>query len=442
MVDHYDRAITLCREAGFKEIRLRGDTDFSLTAQFDRWDTDGVRFVFGYDARANLIERAQGTDDETYHELVTRAERQIATKARTRPRNVKDDIVRERNYKVLRQTAEDVVEFSYRPGNCKRDYRVVALRKNVSVERGENVLFCEYRYFFYITNDRDMTADEVIDQARQRCNQENLISQLKSGVRALHAPVNTLSANWAYMTMAALAWSLKAWCTLLLPVSPRWAERHNEQRRRVLTMDFRTFLAAFIEIPCQIITTGRRVRWRILAYNPWPGRSSACSTPSKPTATRITTTGQTGRRTSDPEQRSNRVVRHPPTPSTSPIAIRIIPQRPHNHVETSAGRSRPVNQPRTAGIACFRIKRANQVHGFAERLAWRALFHERLTAGKRGTTGVDGACWPMLAVAPAARRKLVRWPARTIASIASGTERPAISGSRSSRSSLVSSSRI
>jgi hypothetical protein len=269
VVGYYDRAIALCRQAGFTEIRLRGDTDFSLTAQFDRWDDDNVQFVFGYDARANLIKQADGADDELYHELAARTERQIATQQRTRPRNVKDEIVRDRNYKVLRQTAEDVVEFSYRPGNCKRDYRVVALRKNLSVERGENVLFCEYRYFFYITNDRTMTADEVINQARQRCNQENLISQLKSGVRALHAPVNTLHANWAYMTMAALAWTLKAWCALLLPVTPRWAERHNEQRRRLLTMDFRTFLTAFIEIPAQILTTARRVRWRILAYNPW-----------------------------------------------------------------------------------------------------------------------------------------------------------------------------
>jgi hypothetical protein len=271
VVDYYDRAIALCREAGFKEIRLRGDSDFSLTTELDRWDDDGVQFVFGYDARANLIQRAEDADDDTYHELVTHAERQIATTARTRPRNVKDEIVRERNYKVLRQTAQDVIEFSYRPGNCKHDYRVVALRKNLSVERGENVLFNEYRYFFYITNDRAMTADEVINQARQRCNQENLISQLKSDVRALHAPVNTLHANWAYMTMTALAWSLKAWCALLLPVTPRWAERHNEQRRRLLTMDFRTFRTAFIEIPAQILTTARRIRWRILAYNPWLG---------------------------------------------------------------------------------------------------------------------------------------------------------------------------
>jgi hypothetical protein len=271
VIDYYDRAIALCRQAGFTEIRLRGDTDFSLTTELDRWDTDGVRFVFGYDAKANLVQAAERQGEETYHELVTRTEAQIATTPRTRPANIKDGIVRERNYKTLRQAAEDVVEFSYRPGNCKRDYRVVALRKNISVERGENVLFSEYRYFFYITNDPDMTADEVINEARQRCNQENLISQLKSDVRALHAPVNTLNANWAYMTMAALAWTLKAWSALLLPVTPRWAERHNEQRRRLLTMDFRTFRQAFIEIPCQIVTTGRRVRWRVLAYNQWLG---------------------------------------------------------------------------------------------------------------------------------------------------------------------------
>jgi len=136
VIDYYDRAISLCRKAGFAEIRLRGDTDFALTSEFDRWDSDGVQFVFGNDARANLIQRAQSIDEDTYRELVTRAERQIATNPRKRPRNVKDEIVRERDYKALRQAAEDVVEFSYRPGKCQRDYRVVALRKNISVERG------------------------------------------------------------------------------------------------------------------------------------------------------------------------------------------------------------------------------------------------------------------------------------------------------------------
>jgi len=271
VVPLYDRAVSLCREAGFTDILLRGDTDFSLTTEFDRWDGDGVRFVFGYDARAKLVERAAEAPDELYHDLVAQAEREIATEPRTRPRNVKADVVRQRGYKVLRQTNKEVVEFSYRPGKCNKDYRVVALRKNISVERGEAVLFEEFRYFFYITNDSDLSADEVVGEARQRCNQENLISQLKGGVRALHAPVNTLNANWAYMTMASVAWTLKAWCALLLPVSARWADLHGEQRRRLLTMEFRTFRHAFIDIPCQVVNTARTVRWRVQAWNPWLG---------------------------------------------------------------------------------------------------------------------------------------------------------------------------
>ena len=271
VVPLYDRSVALCRKAGFTDILLRGDTDFSLTTEFDRWDEDGVRFIFGYDAKANLIKRAEGTDEDLYHELARRAERALATQPRTRPTNIKDQIVRERGYKTLRTTGEDVVEFSYRPGKCKQDYRVIALRKNLSVGRGENVLFDEYRYFFYITNDWKLTADEVIAEARKHCNQENLIAQLKGQVRALHAPVNTLNANWAYMTITSLAWSLKAWSALLIPISPRWDTIHQQQRHRLLTMEFRTFQQAFIDIPCQIVKTARTVRWRILAWNPWLG---------------------------------------------------------------------------------------------------------------------------------------------------------------------------
>ena len=269
--DLLDRAIALVRKAGFEEVLLRGDTDYALTKNFDRFDADGVKFVFGYDAKTNLVERAESTDEEMYHELVRRAERVVKTAPRRKAHKVKDDVVAERKFKVLRTAAEDVCEFDYRPGACTRDYRVVALRKDLSVERGEEVLFHEYRWFFYITNlpAETTSADAVVMEARRRCDQENLISQLKGQVRALHAPVNTLVANWAYMAMAALAWSLKAWCALLLPVAPRWAKTHKEQRRRLLTMEFRTFRQAFIDIPCQIVTGGRQVRWRVLSWNPW-----------------------------------------------------------------------------------------------------------------------------------------------------------------------------
>jgi hypothetical protein len=212
---------------------------------------------------------AETAPDELYAELVRRAERAIKTKPRQRPENVKEQIVRERGFENIRTQSEELVDFEYQPTKCQKTYRVVALKKNLSVEKGEQVLFDDVRYFFYITNDFNLTCDEVVHEARQRCNQENLIAQLKNGVRALHAPVNTLNANWAYMVMAALAWSLKAWTALWLPISPRWRRRHADEQRRLLRMDFRTFLAAFIDVPCQIVRSGRRLIYRLLSWNRW-----------------------------------------------------------------------------------------------------------------------------------------------------------------------------
>lgn len=269
VIPYFDQSIALCRRATFEDILLRGDTDFALTTAFDRWDDDGVRFIFGNDATKPLKQWAEGAPDHLYVEFCRRAEREFKTQRRQRPENVKKRIVKERGFKNLRLNSEDLVEFPYQPGACNRPYRVVALRKNISVEKGEEVLFDEIRYYFYITNDYELSNEDVVREANQRCNQENLIEQLKNGTRSLHAPVNTLNANGAYMVMASLAWSLKAWVALTLPISPRWRKRHAEEQRRLLTMDFRTFLAAFINVPAQILTTGRRLVYRLLSWNPW-----------------------------------------------------------------------------------------------------------------------------------------------------------------------------
>ena len=267
VLPYFDKAIALCRRAGFTDILLRGDTDFALTRAFDRWTDAGVRFVFGYDATQTMVQWGETAPPALYTTLVRRANRALQTRAR--PARVKDRIVRERGFKNITTVSEAVVDFDYQPTACTRPYRVVALKKNLSVEKGEHVLFDDIRYFFYITNDTTLSCIEVVQEARQRCDQENLIAQLKGGVRALHAPVNTLHANWAYMVMASLAWSLKAWVALALPIVPRGRARHTEEQRRLLRMDFRTFLAAFVNVPCQIVTSGRRVIFRLLAWNPW-----------------------------------------------------------------------------------------------------------------------------------------------------------------------------
>ena len=97
--------------------------------------------------------------------------------------------------------------------------------------------------------------------ANQRCDQENVIEQLKNGVNAMRMPVDNLVSNWAYMVMTALAWNLKAWFALLMRKSP--------QKDLVLKMEFRRFLHAIIMVPCQIIHTGRKIVFRLLGYNSW-----------------------------------------------------------------------------------------------------------------------------------------------------------------------------
>jgi len=268
---YLDRAIELCRQAGFRGVLLRGDTDFSLTEHLDRWDDDGVSFVFGYDACAPLVARAKNDAelDEEYRQLCRHATDCFPPPvARAHQPQVKEQIVREKRYKNIRLVSEDVAEFRYQPSRCKRSYRVIVLRKNLSVERGEDVLFDDIRYFFYITNSAAHDPADIVKEANERCDQENLIAQLKGGVRALHAPVNTLNANWAYMVMASLAWTLKAWMALALPVHPRWADKHVAERERWLRMEFRTFVNAVINIPAQVVRTARQLVMRVLAWRP------------------------------------------------------------------------------------------------------------------------------------------------------------------------------
>ena len=267
--ERFDQARTLCRDAGFRQITFRGDTDFSQTAHLDRWAADGVRFVFGYDARPNLIALADAVPADAWTPLVRRPGYEVQTAPRQRPVNVKAATIVSREFKNLRLEAEAVAAFPYQPTACARPYRMVVVRKNISVEQGDHRLFDQIRYFFYLTNDQDTAATQVVFLANDRCQQENLIDQLKHGVGATRMPVDALLSNWAYMIMAALAWTLKAWFALCLPDTGRWAARYAAEKAAVLRMEFKAFLHAFLLIPVQVVRTSRRLVFRLLAWNPW-----------------------------------------------------------------------------------------------------------------------------------------------------------------------------
>ena len=230
---------------------------------------ESVRFVFGIDATKKLYALAGDLPQNAWKTLVRRAKYEVKTKPRRRPENVKQQVVEAREFEDIRLVKEHVAEFRYRPAKCKKEYRVVVVWKELDVYRGQKKLFDDARCFFYITNDWEKPAEEIVFEANGRCNQENLLAQLKGDVRSLTAPVDNLLSNWAYMVMGSLAWSLKAWAALLLPEEGRWQEKHREEKRKLLRMDFSTFRRAMMKVPAQILSTGRRIVYRLLAWNPW-----------------------------------------------------------------------------------------------------------------------------------------------------------------------------
>ena len=265
--EYLNKAVALCIRAGFRKILLRGDTRIAENKDLDPWDEqilprDGttiaetenldswddagnIRFIFGYAAYDALKARADELPAEAYSFLERPPRYAIKTAPRQQPERVKPEIVRERGFKTIHLLEEMIAEFDYQPIACKKSYRMIVLRKRLATDQGQMRLFEEYRYFFYITNDRDMSAEEVVFSANDRCNQENLIAQLKSGVHALTTPVDNLVSNWAYMVMASLAWSLKAWSALLVPVSPRHEAKHEAEKRTLLRMEFATYSRGF-----------------------------------------------------------------------------------------------------------------------------------------------------------------------------------------------------
>ncbi|MBL8798581.1 MAG: hypothetical protein JNM56_32090 [Planctomycetia bacterium] len=182
---------------------------------------------------------------------------------------VKEAVVVRREHENIKLVSEQVAEFNYRPTACRHTHRMVVVCKNLSVAKGERLLFDDVRYCFYLTNDWVSEAAELVFSANDRCHQENLLAQLQSGVRALRAPLDNLVSNWAYLVMTALAWDLKTWWALRLPEEPgRWQEQHRAQKRWLLGLEFKTFVNAFMRIPCQLVRIGRRLVYRLLAWNP------------------------------------------------------------------------------------------------------------------------------------------------------------------------------
>jgi hypothetical protein len=258
-VEWIDRAVDLVGEVA-GTVTIRGDTDFTHTAQLDRWDGAGRHFILGMDAHPKVVGLADQLPPGAWQQLERLPKYDILTEPRQKAVRHKEQIVIEKEFRNQKLVGEDIAQINYQPHKCGKKYRLVIVRKNISVQKGEQALLDEIRYFFYLTNRKDQ-AGKIVGLANGRCDQENVIEQLKNGVNAMRMPVDNLVSNWAYMVMAALAWNLKAWYGLLVPDRQRGGQ--------LVRMEFRRFLQSVVLIPCQIVRTARRVIWRVLGYNGW-----------------------------------------------------------------------------------------------------------------------------------------------------------------------------
>lgn len=237
----------------YERLLFAGDTDFSQSAYLDGWhETGRIDFVFGFDACENLVALAEALPQSAWTKIARKV-RPIKTRPRTKPRRVKAQMVEAMEFETIHTECEQVAEFKYRPGKCSRKYRMVVVKKTLRVTKGQTELLPRTRYFFYITTLFDARALEVVDIAHKRCDQENLLAQLKGQIQALCPTGNDLLSNWAWMVVASLAWSLKSWLGLYMA--------DEGQRRRMQKMEYKSFHKQFIEFPVQVV---RQARQRVL----------------------------------------------------------------------------------------------------------------------------------------------------------------------------------
>jgi hypothetical protein len=201
------------------------------------------------DAHPKVVKLAEALPAEAWKPLERLARYEIATEPRRKPQRIKEAIVRFKGYPNKKLVGETVAEFDYQPLKCG-SYRLVAVRKNISVQKGELVLFEDIKYFFYITNHTNYRTEQIVALANERCEQENVIEQLKNGVNVMRMPVDDLISNWAYMVMSALAWNLKSWYGFLMPNRQRGLE--------LVRMEFRRF--GLTETPNLIVRSPFTVR--------------------------------------------------------------------------------------------------------------------------------------------------------------------------------------
>jgi hypothetical protein len=242
----------------FADVLVRADSDFDRRDVREACEAEGAWFAFVAREASNRLAWAEAIPESAWKPFRTRAHRDSQARrgftARRKKHNRRRRRARARGYTDLKLVRQWVAEIPWTPPGSEKNYRMILRRQRIEQSEGQKYLFDFYRYRYVVTNlPNSWSAEEVIDATYQRCDQENVIEQMSSGVALWRMPVAEFEGNCAWLEIGRLAWNLGKWIAQLAlpPEVVRW--------------EWKRYRHAFVYLAAEVIHRSRQ-RW--LRFSP------------------------------------------------------------------------------------------------------------------------------------------------------------------------------
>lgn len=247
------------------KLLVRGDSDFDRGDIRSACERQGAHFAFVGREFTNRPKLVETIDEAQWRPFRTRAHRarvehrqHASYRPRRRKSNRRRACARARNFKELRLVKQWLVELPQIDATTGTPYRLIIRRQRIEHHQGQQHLFDAYRYRYIVTNlPASVTTQEVVDLTYERCDQENVIEQLGSGLAAWRMPVAEFDGNSAWLEIARLAWNLGKWIAqLALP-------------DEVVRWEWKRFRQAYVYAAAQVVRSSRQTIIRLSAAHRW-----------------------------------------------------------------------------------------------------------------------------------------------------------------------------
>jgi hypothetical protein len=232
----------------FRNVLVRGDTDFDRSDIFNAAIEEGAYFAIGGRVHPNRAALVEGIAEENWKPFIPRAEREppSGSSRHGRTPNYRRQKAAERGFRTLSTITQWLSEIDYQPHGLGSPCRMIVRRILVEERNGQGALFYHFRYRLVLTNlPRSYTARQIIDLTYQRCDQENVIEQFGQGIAGWRMPVAEFMGNSAWLQIARLAWNLGKWIAQIALPS------------EVVRWEWKRFRRHFVYIAAKVLKLGR-----------------------------------------------------------------------------------------------------------------------------------------------------------------------------------------